>query len=287
MTFEELIKSAWDDHGDRPEEVADRLAVALPAIVSAEQVAPFARVVVHVMGEHLGQWTRGIDILETLRRDPAFAATPAAAAAARRGIATLAYAGGDASAIAPFEADDRAIVLATAATMQSARGDHDAALAAYADAVTLAAALPPGSPAFRALAIGGNSLAFGLEGAPQRTRAQTEGMLAAAQGGLAFWRVAGTWLEEERAHYRLARSQLAAGDPAQAIESAKRCAEVCLANDAPPFERFFAYAVLARALHDAGRRADYADMREEALAWFERVPEDERRWCESDLAELA
>ncbi len=287
MDFEAFIASAWDDHGDRPQEVADRLAVALPGVASPEQVAPYARLVVHVMGAHLGHWARGIDILEALRRDPALAGSPAAAGAARRGIATLRYASGNTAAIASFDADDRATVLASAAAIRTDRDDPDGALAAYAEAVTLAAALPAGSPAFRSLAIAGNNLAEALECLPHRTAAQTDGMVAAARGGLAFWRVAGTWLEEERAHYRLARSLLAAGDPAQAVESGKRCAEVCLANDAPAFERVFAYAVLARALHGASRRADAADMREEALAWFERVPEDDRRWCEADLAVLA
>lgn len=287
MDFEAFIASAWDDHGDRPQEVADRLAVAVPGIASPEQVAPFARLVVHVMGEHLGHWARGIDILEGLRRDPALAGSPAAAAAARRGVATLRYASGDTAALAAFDADDRATVLASAAAIRTGRDDPDGALAAYAEAVTLAAALPAGSPAFRSLAIAGNNLAAALEELPHRTPAQTEGMVAAAHGGVAFWRIAGTWLEEERAHYRLARSLLAAGDPAQAVESGKRCAQVCLAHDAPAFERFFAYAVLSRALREAGRAADAADMREEALAWLDRVPEDDRRWCEADRAALA
>lgn len=287
MTFDEFIDTAWRDHGDRPDEVADRLAVAVSTVTAQEQAAPFARLVTHVMGEHLGQYERGIGILETLRREPAIGGAPAAAAAIRRSLAVLRYAGGDTAAITPLPAEDRATVLANVSGLFAARGDFDGGLAVYAEAVTVGAALPRESIAFRALAIGGNNLAATLEEHATRTPAQTEGMVAAAEGGLAFWRLAGTWLEEERAQYRLARSQLAAGDAARAVESAKLCAYVCLANDAPPFERFFAYAVLARALAAAGRRADHAEMREEALAWFERVPENERPWCERDLAELA
>src|SRR5262249_9434005 len=126
-----------------------------------------------------------------------------------------------------------------------------------------------------------------LEERRDRDEAQTAGMIAAARGGLTFWRLAGTWLEEERALYRLARSLIAARQPDEAVGSAKQCAQVFLANDAPAFERFFAYAVLAHALREAGRNVDYADMRAEAMAWFDRVPEDERQWCEADLAELA
>jgi hypothetical protein len=112
-------------------------------------------------------------------------------------------------------------------------------------------------------------------------------MVAAARGAVTFWRLAGTWVEEERALYRLARSLIAAKQPDAAIESGVQCVRVCLANEAPAFERFFAYAVLASALREGGRDTDYADMREEAMAWFDRVAEDERQWCESDLADLA
>jgi hypothetical protein len=62
---------------------------------------------------------------------------------------------------------------------------------------------------------------------------------------------------------------------------------VCDENDAPPFERFFAIAVLARALREDGRSVDYRQTRNQALDWFDAVPDDEREWCEADLAQLA
>jgi hypothetical protein len=112
-------------------------------------------------------------------------------------------------------------------------------------------------------------------------------MIAAARGGLAFWRKSGTWLEEERALYRLARSLLAAGQPAEAALCAQQSMKVCDEHRAPAFERFFASAVLARALREDGRADEYRQVRNEALDWFDAVPDDEREWCESDLAELA
>ena len=68
---------------------------------------------------------------------------------------------------------------------------------------------------------------------------------------------------------------------------ARECATVCDLNSAPAFERFFASAVLARALREDGRPADYRHARSDALDWFDTVPDDEREWCEADLAELA
>jgi hypothetical protein len=111
-------------------------------------------------------------------------------------------------------------------------------------------------------------------------------MLAAAEGGLKYWKLAGTWLEDERAEYRLTRSLLQAGKPQAAIESARRCIEVCERNDAPAFELFFGYAVLALAQRSTGDVTAFEASRKHALHFFEQVAEGERTWCESELREL-
>jgi len=287
VKFEQFIETAWNEHGDRPQEVADRLAVVLPMITEGEHVAPFARIVTHVYGEHLGQCDRGVALLESVRRLPTYTDSPAVGGVITRSVATLRYVSGDIGSVNRLPVEERTAALATAASALTGREEWKRALAAYAEAVQLAADLPEGSAAFRALAIGGNNLSAGLEERKDRDTAETDGMVAAARGGLLFWRRSGTWLEEERALYRLARSLLAAGQPVEAIQHAEQCVEVCAANSATPFERFFASAVLARACRESDRAADYRKARNEALDWFDQVPEDEREWCEADLAELA
>ena len=196
---------------------------------------------------------------------------PAIGGIVTRSVATLRYVGGDAARDRPLprrtvprrSRPPRRLCRARRARARARRLRRSGAIAPP---------LPTGSPAFRALAITGNNLSAELEEKHRPHAVQTQGMFAAARGGLTFWRIAGTWLEEERALYQLARSLIAAGQPAEAVECAKQCAKVCVAHDAPAFERFFAYAVLARALRDDGRPRDYREMRKEALAWFERCP---------------
>ena len=224
MNFDQLIESAWNEHANHPRDVADRLAVSAPMIAAAEQVAPFARIVTHVYGEHLGECERGIALLESLRQLPTFTDAPAVGGIVKRSVATLRYVGGNTAALSPLPVEDQASGLATAASALAGQGEFKRALDAYACAVKLAPALPEGSPAVRALAIGGNNLSAALEEKSRRDTAETDGMVAAAQGGLAFWRKAGTWLEEERALYRLARSLLAAGRADEAVASAEECA---------------------------------------------------------------
>ena len=287
MTFDTFLETAWTDHGDRPQEVADRLANAFDLVTTPEHIPPFARLLTHVHGEHLGQWERGVELLERLRTSPAFDGSAAAAGALDRSIATLRYAGGESSVLEPLSAEDRISVLALAASAFAGRNGMKRAIATYAEALALAeSGLPPQSPALRALAVGGNNLAAALEEKADRDDAETAGMVVAANGGLTYWKRAGTWLEEERAEYRLTRSLLQARMPRDAIASAQRCIDVCVRNDAPAIETFFGYVVLALAQRASGDATAFAASRQQALALYEKVPADEQRWCQSDLADI-
>src|SRR5260221_8109766 len=107
MSFDTFIEAAWNDHGDQPHEVADRLIHSMHVIETAEQISPYARLLTHVFGEHLGQWDHGIAALESLRRVPAFDRSPAVTGALNRSVAVLRYAGGDNEALDSLPLDDR------------------------------------------------------------------------------------------------------------------------------------------------------------------------------------
>ena len=77
-----------------------------------------------------------------------------------------------------------------------------------------------------------------------------------------------------------------AGQAARAVESARRCIEVCELNSAPPFERFFGYAVLALAKRAAGDAPSFEAARTKAMTLFEAIPDQEKSWCEQELGEL-
>ena len=57
-------------------------------------------------------------------------------------------------------------------------------------------------------------------------------------------------------------------------------------NDAPAFERFFAHSALASALRETGDRASFGEARAAAFEWFDKVPEDERSWCDAEKRAL-
>jgi tetratricopeptide (TPR) repeat protein len=287
MTLHALVEAAWRDHADQSEAVAARLADALALLQGPQDYAPFTRLVTHVYGEHLGQWQRGIDLLESASRLPAFAPGSDADAAVRRGIAVLRLGSGEHAALDRLAVEDRTYALAAAADALGARGDVATAVDFLEQALACApASLPGDHPAARALAICGNNLSAVLEGKSGLSPDETGAMLAAAACGLRFWKLAGTWLEEERAHYQLARCQLRAGDAAAARTSIDGCIDVCERNDAPPFERFFGHAVRALAARAQGDDAAFEASRRAALAQYALVPEGDRTWCARELGEI-
>jgi len=294
MTLAAFLETAWTDHGDHAAAVGERLSSSTALVASAADVAPWARIVVHVFGEHLGEWARGWALLRSLDTKMAGALDDASSEAREarnaldRGIAALAFGGGDLRALDALARADRAAVLATLASAFVARGESHRAIEALDDALVYAAGgLADGHAAIRALAVAGNNVASTLETKPGRDAHETRGMLVAAQAGLDYWSRAGGWLERERALYMLARARLAAGDAGGAARAARDCIAVCEANDAPAFERFFGQAVLALALHADADVAGSSYARAAALASYGQVPDDERDWCKREHGELA
>jgi hypothetical protein len=286
-TVDALLKNAWAEHGDHPQEVAERLSASIGLIQAREEFAPYVRLLTHVYGEHLGQWQHAVGLLDRLRTLPAFDGSPEVTRKIDQAVATMRFASGDAAALHALPLEARVSAIATAASALAARNELQQAIASYQGALQLAAAgLPDGSPAIRALAVAGNNLAAVLEGKPERDAPQTEAMLSAAEAALKYWKLAGTWLEEEGAEYRLARSQLQAGKAWEAVASAHRCVAVCRKNSASAFEQFFGFAVLALAQRGTGDREASKENRAEAMRQLELVSSEERQWCSSDLAEL-
>jgi hypothetical protein len=289
MEFDHFLDQAWADHAEHPAAVAERLhdrGVALAT--TPQQVSALAHLAHHVMGEHLGRWRDGIALQQRFAALLASRGDVTVAQALRRFIASLALAAGGQDLRAGLGDSDRLRVTALAA---ASLAGHDAARAlallqqALADAQ--AAGLPDTDPYARALAVAGNNLACTLEEKAARTPAERELMILAAQAARRYWALAGTWLETERAEYRLAMSWLQAGDPAQARQHAAQCLALVQENDGPALERFFAWEAIGVAARAAGDSGAHIQALAQARQAFAKVGVDERRDCQSSLDGLA
>lgn len=286
MDFDSMLGQAWDRHAADPPGVAARLADELLAQVTDDaRVVPFAHLAQHVYGEHLARWAEGMALLDRVAARPGLG--DASRQALRRFRAGLALAGGLGDERVGLGVGDRLRITALAAGHLA---PHDAARAGAlldeAAAAAEGAGLPDADPGHRALAVAGNNIAATLEDKAARSGAERALMLRAAQLARVWWAKAGTWLETERADYRLAKSWLAAGGLAQAREHAQQCLAIVRAHGDVALEAFFGCEALATVERAAGNTAGHVQALAQAEAAFARLDEADQGWCRPSLDAL-
>lgn len=287
LAFDVFLERGWSEHGDRPREVARELQASLDLIGDLDRISAYGGLVVHVFGEHLGEWRAGVELLARLRALPYFESGTEADAALRRGAAALELAAtANTTELSAWAPSERVRTLSIAASALAAQAALDRASAYFREALALCGELPSDDPAHRALAVTSNNLAVTLEEKPVRTAEEVELMLLAARTARAEWELAGTWLNVKRAEYRLARSALVAGRPEVALQHAQSCLALCTANGAPAVELFGAHEVLALVERARGNVAGLAAAIAQARRCVACVEEVDRTECEERLASL-
>jgi hypothetical protein len=290
MDFDTFLDQAWSEHATDSPAVAKRLNKQALALVAQEaQVLRLTHLAHHVLGEHLARWQDGLLFLQQLATLPlvAGASDNTTAMSLHRYQASLRLAGGLADERGDFTPSERIRITAMAA---ASLGTHDTARANVllddALAQAEAAALPDKDPAHRLLAVSGNGIAGTLEEKAGRSNEERALMLRAAQVARQFWARAGTWLETERAEYRLAMSWTQAGDWVQARQHAQNCLEIVHANGSVPLEVFFGWEALGAVERAAGHATGHAQALAHAQAAFAQLAEGDRAWCQASLDKL-
>jgi hypothetical protein len=265
--------------------VAERLVEEGAALATrGEDVSALARLAHHVYGEHLARFDDGRACLSQLANH---SHGHAAEALLRVLDASLAVASGDHEARMSFDKPTRIRITALAAgSVVTHDPSRAGALLREALAEAGATTLDDRDPACRALAITGNQVACSLEAKPSRSGDERALMILAAETGREYWARSGTWLELERAEYRLAQTWRHAGDFVEARRHAQRCLEIVREHDAPPLEDFFGWEALGLAERAAGNATGHAQALVKARQAFERLEEGDRKWCEPSLVAL-
>jgi hypothetical protein len=286
MSFSDFLNKSWNDHAKDAAAVATRWPEGISLLEKNEQIPSFANLITHVMGEHLGEWSKGIETLNQLRSASVFDPASESEGAIQRSVASLEVAGGLRQSLEGYSTSEQIRILAVAASALSEK-DAKRAQELFRSALSKAGSgLTKEDPANRSLAITGNNLACALEEKSSRSAAETELMIMAAQTGRHFWAVAGGWLETERAEYRLSQTYLKAAQPELAVSHAKKCLEICSQNKAGALEVFFGYETLALAEKSAGNTAGFNLAVQNAEQAFTQLTDDEKPWCEASLKKL-
>lgn len=318
-TLKTWIDDAWRRHGDAPEAVARELPARVTELRNDDEVAEFARLAHHVHGEHLGSWRDGLALLAAVERhavhvgiltpeattpaDPSRSELPESQASLRRFVASLSLGLGDGTprdSLPPAERI-RATALAAASLAPFDTGRAHQLLSEAEHAIE-DAGLPPTHPAQRTLAIVGNGVAITMEELPTRDAPQRALMLAAAEVARRYWERAGTWLQVERAEYRLAHSWLKAavagagdaheaagagrGDAERARSHAEACLRIVAEHGDVPLELFFGLEPLVLAERALGHADAVAAALARMRSAFGQLPAEDQRWCRASLEKL-
>lgn len=287
MTFNDYLSKAWNDHATDAKLVADRIEDGIKLLEKNEQIPAIAQLITHVLGEHLGLWNKGIELLEGLTKLPIYVKESESESAIKRSCMSLKVASGSNESLETLTLSDQVRVLAVAAAAVSAQGQTDNAQSIFHAAIDKAQlGLTKEDVANRALAITGNNLACSLEEKVSRTSAEVELMIFAAKAGRKYWEIAGSWLEVERAEYRLANTFLKVGNFSQALKHAQTCLEISQKNNALPLELFFGYEALAKIEQARGNLIGYDKAISAAQSNLVKMDDGDKGWCEPIFKKL-
>ena len=275
-SFDAFVARCWAEHAAQPDAVAARLRTDTPAPSHPDHLCALVRLVVHVLGEHLGRFDDARWRLGALSGHPL--ADASVQSALRVGQATLDLADNDPRAPSTLSVAEQVRSEAAAAALCVGRGQSRRAQRLLASARERLAALPQAVPAdHRPLAVACNNMAWELHARGRERNAEdTAAMLDIAAASRLHWGAAGTWLEVERADYCLALTHLDAGHADTALHHAARCLAACLTHEAPAYEHFFGHEALARVQAARGDRVAARHHAEAARAAYARLPAHEQ-----------
>ena len=254
-----LLYDGFGEHAADGERYAAELEAAAQGEVPAKHLVQFAKVAVHTIGEHLGEWARARALAGRLLEGR----TPDAETARAWGhLYVAAMLSGDVAGAAQAEiafcrglgADFRAAIvemkfMLVAALVGCGRADEGAAI--YEGALALARAL--GDAALhRTIAVASNNLASELVESKSRSAAEAELMQRAAAAAHEFWLKCGNWLNDARAGYLEGLVANVLGDAPKALGHIDRALSLIAANGGAAVDETFLHLARAHALRLAG-----------------------------------
>lgn len=280
MDFNQYLDQAWSAHATESLKVSQNFQEGFNLLQKESEVSDLAHLVSHVMGQHLGRWQEGINWLHQLKAHP-LSKCQDIQMALDRYAAGLELAMEGQLELDRFSLSDKIRIYALATSAVSEQENTDRTRSFFVRALELAQlGLAKDDPANRSLAATGNNLAASLEEKASRSTTENDLMILAAETGRKYWEIAGTWLQVERAEYRLSQTYLKVEDLKKSLEHAQLCIEIAIANSAPALEIFFGYEALGLAEKARGNKIGFDKAVELAKDSFDKLSDSDRRWCE-------
>ena len=280
MKFNEYLRNAWATHAENPRFLADDFKSQFTLMESVEDVMAMSKLIVHVCGEHLGDWEKGIELLRKIKNN----ATISDKSEMNRYVAILNLGNNPKSSIDHMSLSDQAHVYAMTASALTSLGGLKNAERFFKSAVEIAkTTLLKNDPAHKAIAMAGNNIACRLDEKIELTSHESELMIFAAKEARLSWELAGTWKEVERAEYRLSKSFFKNRDFKTALIHAEACMEIIRSNKEEPVEIFFASEVLALSHYQLKNQMGFASAIAQMKGAFDELESSDQNWCQKTL----
>lgn len=283
MKFSDYIHQAWSTHATDPKKTAEGFKTNFSLMETEDDVMKMSHLIVHVCGEHLGDWLLGLELLKKIKNN----AKISDKAMMNRYVAILELGNNPYFKIDHFSPSDQASIYATTASALSNLGGMKNASKFLETSFTLLEGLTPNDPANNKLAAAAHNIACALEEKHERSESEIELMLKAASISHASWKKVGTWLEIERAEYRLAMSQLKAQNYEAALIHALTCQKIIQENGSVPLENFFASEVLILVYTKLNDLEKIESIKKEISHFFNQLSSDDQAWCKKTLEQLS
>lgn len=282
MTFSDYLNQSWKDHATATDKVAAGISDGISLISEGAHINQLANLIIHLYGEHLGRFEEGIALIEKLMKAPLV--NPEIAAYLNCSKVTLGFSAGSVTDWSGFTPAEKVRIYCGAAGIQAARNEIGTAENNLHSALAIGTELSGADPANRLLAIYSNNLACALEERENLSADDKVLMLLAAHAGRKYWQIAGTWLEIERAEYRLAQSYLKARDPINSIKHANLCLTICESNNAGALEFFYAYEAIA--LVEYKMKQSTLRSLPQMQKYFSELSQSDKEWCRKTLTKI-
>ncbi len=276
MKFNEYLQTSWSQHTLDSKKIAAEFKENFKLMETEDDVMSMARLIVHVCGEHLGDWEHGITLLKKLKNN----ATIKDKNEMNRNVAILNLGNFPDTKLDNFNFSDQSIIYAQTASALANLGGIKNADKFYRLACQLAEeSLNKEDGAIKTLAMSGNNIAANLENKKHRNEKENELMLFSAKKARVFWEMCGTWLEIERAEYRLSKTQLQLENFEQALIHADNCLNIIIENKAAPLEAFFAYELKCLIFHAQKNKDAFTRSLDLMKLEYDSLTNDELEWC--------
>ncbi len=282
MTFKEYIRSAWMNHAKDPRSVADDIRNNFNLMVSEEDVLKMAHLIVHVCGEHLGDWLLGLELIKKLKNNAQIKDKPAMS----RFKAILELGNNPNFPINHFSNSDQVQIMATTASALANLGGLKNAEKFLNLSCELLPSLPSGDPAYKSLAATSHNVAGALLELEHLSPVQTQLMIRSAVISRTNWEIAGTWVEVERAEYHLAKVFYKALKFEDGLKHAQACRDIVKSNGDVPLEKFFACEIMALAHKHLKNLTAFESFKLEMKETFSILAPEDQAWCKESLDKL-